>query len=124
LEDDADWADAMRSAFEAIGFTVQAVHTLAEAGQRITRQRYTALIVDMQISRTEGAKIIEQARTSTHGFNYETPILVVSGTLDTERLERIRGKVQGVLVKPVAATEVTARTQALARAKPATKGAA
>lgn len=113
LEDDRDWSETMQQAFVAAGYSVQMVNTLADAVQRVTRQRYAALIVDMHIAKQEGEKIIEQVRSNVYGFNQETPILVVSGTLDAELLRRIAGKVQAVFVKPVSADQVAEKARSL-----------
>lgn len=116
LEDDHDWSEMMRQAFVAAGYAVQSVHTLTDAVQRVSRQRYAALIVDIKLAQQDGEKIIEQVRGKYGTFNAETPILVVSGSLDAKLLQRIAGKVQAVFVKPVAAEQVAQKARNLVAA--------
>lgn len=113
LEDDIDWSETMRDALVASGYSVQTVNSLSCAVQRVSRQRYAAIVVDMKIAQQEGERIIEQVRSNPSGFNAFTPILVVSGTLDADLLKRIAHKVQAVLVKPISADQVAEKTRML-----------
>lgn len=67
---------------------------------KLRNETYALILLDMRLGADTGEDIIEFARFHKESMNDKTPILVVSGFLDQHLLKKIKGDIQGALVKP------------------------
>lgn len=101
VEDDTDSGDVLAEILGKEGFQVIRAKTAQEARSKLSRQSFRGVLLDLKLGHQNGEPIISYMRGLT-GVNDQTPILVISGQLDSTTIERLRPMVQGILVKPFA----------------------
>lgn len=77
VDDDRDWCEAAMLALEGAGIGADAVHDGEAAIERLSRERYDAAIVDVQMPGRWGVDVVRELRES-HGN--AMPILIATGT--------------------------------------------
>jgi DNA-binding response OmpR family regulator len=100
VEDEEDLAKILSRKFSHSGFRVVTSRTVTDSMVKLSNQKFDCILLDMRLEHGSGERIIEALKEAKEGFNHETPIVVMSGFLDSELVKRIRGNVKGVLVKP------------------------
>jgi len=104
-EDEDLVAKAVGSALERSGHTVQRESDGAAAWRRLQEKAYEfdLLVLDMNMPGMTGMDLVQRLRAS--GI-YRGPIMVISGRLDSEEMQRLdAAKVACVLTKPFAIAE-------------------
>lgn len=100
-EDDRDTATLLRLMLEREGYTVDVVHSAAEALTRMGQQPYAAMTLDLLLPDRDGISLIRGIRAQPQG--QMLPIIVVSIRADEERRE-LSGEALGIvdwLSKPI-----------------------
>lgn len=100
VDDEEGMTDMISEVVEGLEMKFTCAFNLESALAFLHEKKYTTLILDMNILDARGEDIIDDIRKDTKSLNFDTPILIISGTLDKERVIGIRTKVQGVLIKP------------------------
>jgi DNA-binding response OmpR family regulator len=101
VEDEEDISDLIKdqfSDFKYIKFHLS--DNLPDAIQKIQRQHYDIMIVDIKLKKGLGTDLILRAKNAQKGLNTNTPIFVTSGHLDQDLLSTIKNSIQGAFIKP------------------------
>lgn len=75
IDDDPVGAGALRTLLELDGYEVVALHSATEAIARLTRERFDAVITDLEMPQAHGVDVVRAARAAAG----DIPILVVTG---------------------------------------------
>ena len=91
-----------------------------EAIRLCTNQRFSCILLDINLGEGTGEDVLQHVRGNPQGFNYTTPVLAMSGHLSREVMERISPLINGALVKPFQQHDLVDRIRTLvAPARPA-----
>lgn len=100
VEDEEELANLLSTKLGNAGFRVIRCGRVSDALQKVTNQRFACILLDMRLEQGSGERIIQFVRDDKTGYNFETPILVMSGHLSPDMVKKISKQVSGVLVKP------------------------
>ena len=117
VEDEPELAESIRRYLERAEYRVLTANSVPEAIQKISRQTFTCIVLDLGLGYESGEEIIDSIRGTRSGFNTSTPILITSGNVSGEVFQRIRAKVQDVLVKPYSMRELWSRLEGIREEK-------
>jgi signal transduction histidine kinase/ActR/RegA family two-component response regulator len=110
-DDDPLVLDAMRRALEDAGAGVTAAATSEEARRKAQAGAYDLLILDLNLGRDNGLRILEELEAS----GLDAPGLIVTGATTPELLQQLRRAGRRWLTKPLTADEVAAAAGDLLR---------
>ena len=100
-EDDAEFAALISSAIRGKGYKVMQVGDSKEAVGKLSKQHFNCVVLDMRFGRGRGEDVIAFISRAKKGdFNFNTPIIVISGFLEPNVVKAIGTKVNAILVKP------------------------
>lgn len=119
VEDDADVAAGVASAFQNDGCVVEVVHSAEAALQRLPERESDVVVLDVWLPGIDGFEFIRRIRAA----GSEVPILCLTARATVD--DRVRGLAIGAddyLVKPFMIPELVARVRALARRAQARAG--
>jgi|GEM_PF-2373680 len=100
VDSDNELALAVASSLTEAGFETSHVTNTREAGFRLQSAKFSCILLDLCLGKENGEHVIHIARNPKGSENSRTPILMMTGTLDKEKLVRIAPYVKGVLIKP------------------------
>lgn len=102
IEDDVDFAKALGDSLKSAGYQIVTSNRPNEAMVKLHRQKFACILVDLQLESYSGLKVIQQVRhpMAKDTLNHDTPILLMSGALNSETIRATAGKVQAVMAKP------------------------
>lgn len=114
VEDDPESSMVIREllTYES-GLKVRTAAKASEGIQLLRNQRFDCILVDLHLEQGSGETLIEHVRKDSSGFNYNTPILVVSAHLDREVLLRLKDFINGAIAKPFTQEVLLKRVQEL-----------
>jgi two-component system OmpR family response regulator len=116
IEDDIKISEFLDMGLKEAGFVVDMIHDGLLALEKISKDIYDVIILDVMLPGMDGLSLLSKMREQ----NISTPVLILSAKKTLE--ERVHGLQAGgddYLVKPFAFVELLARVQALVRrAKP------
>ena len=100
VEDDKDFVRLLEDILAARKYpTVQTV-SVADAIRKQKNQKYLCILLDLHLEDGTGEQVLTEVRKHPKGRNVNTPVIIISGHVMKDVIERVRGKVQGILVKP------------------------
>lgn len=116
IEDDRNFSYALSSALTEAGYQVVTSARPNEALVKLARQKFSCILLDLQLENYSGLKVIQQVRhvNSADTFNFETPIILMSGQLQPDVIHQCRDKVQAILAKPFDLDVILAKVDELA----------
>ncbi|MEW6054999.1 MAG: response regulator [Bdellovibrionota bacterium] len=100
VEDEKEFAETLAQRLGREGFRVQTTSKVSEASTKIKNQRFACILLDIKLEQGSGDQVVAIARMNKTGFNYKTPILIMSGALGKDTLSKIAKEIAGVLIKP------------------------
>ena len=101
VEDDPYLSRALSVALVETGYAIVLASRFSDAIYKTNNQRFSCILMDLQIEMGSGLKVIQQIRDpSKQGINFETPIILMSGHLEADIIKAAAGKVQAVIAKP------------------------
>jgi two-component system OmpR family response regulator len=100
VEDDPDIRQLFTEECHRAGYKVLSCTTTIDAFRMLANQRFDCILLDMRLERGAGDQIILIIRRDPLGFNFATPIIVVSGELSVEIVNKVRSSVSSFFVKP------------------------
>lgn len=100
VEDDVELSSLMTDVLTEAGFDPIATQNVREATFKLKNEEFVCIILDMCLGEENGDGVIEFVRKNHKLPNHDTPILVVSGYLEKDLVEKIAPSIQGALVKP------------------------
>ena len=114
VEDDADYADTLRSELTALDHRVVVAPTGPAALVEVERDRFDAVILDRMLPHLDGASVVRRLRDNGHRL----PVLMLSalGPSD-QKIDGLESGADDYVVKPTPAAELDARIKALVRAR-------
>lgn len=100
VEDDVELCNGIMRALHREGYNPSGAVELRDAMFKLKNQKYACVLLDMKLGIDFGEELITFMRTRADLDNGDTPIVVISGNLDRELVEKIAHRIQGALVKP------------------------
>lgn len=113
IDDDTELAHMYGEILAISGYMAVCASNLTDAYAKLDNQKFNLIVVDLQLGRQNGEKIISTIRKDLAGMNVQTPIIVCSGRLTAEVLKFIRPYVNEIMVKPVSAQTLLAKAHLL-----------
>ena len=116
IDDDERLAAMVAGYLEGAGFRVVSAHTAAEGQQRLKREQFDALILDLMLPDADGLEVCRRIRQG----GSDVPILMLTARGDA--MDRVVGLEIGAddyLPKPFEPRELLARLRAILRRKAA-----
>lgn len=112
VDDDVDFADKLTRWLKGENYTVDTVHSGADALQLVNAFKFDVIVLDWQMPEMTGLQVCEQLRATGH----HTPILFLTGLGDIDHKESgLNAGGDDYLVKPFDPRELTARIKSLLR---------
>src|SRR5687767_8546354 len=112
LEDDVDLRRSIDRFLRADGFVVDLAESLTDADEKLSVNRYDALLFDRSVPGGDGLDLL--ARWRADGLTTPT-LLVTAADAVADRVDGLRRGADDYLVKPFAMSELVARCHALCR---------
>lgn len=113
VEDEEDLATLLSEGLRDAGFDVVNAYSPSEATDQLSQKRFDLVLLDIRLAKGSGEKVILHMRSPQCAINQATPILVMSGFLDSEMVKRIRAQVSDILVKPFNLATLTGRIKSI-----------
>lgn len=104
VEDDADFRETEVKFFQKAGFNTVTSENGLEALNKTQLQEFDLIICDITMPKMTGDAAISHIRQSV--YNKNTPIIVLSGYLDAETVNKVKGKISKAFTKPADLMEV------------------
>jgi DNA-binding response OmpR family regulator len=111
-EDDIPLAHFLKRGLQTDKYTVDVVHDGQTAFDAVEKNRYSLLILDLNLPKLDGMTVLRQVRPTMP----DLPVLVLTGRSRLEdRVTALDGGADDCLIKPFSFHELTARVRALLR---------
>ncbi|MCO5142493.1 MAG: response regulator [Oligoflexia bacterium] len=120
IEDDLDLLKGIAEILKRKNFTPVTANNYKEATLKLKKQKFNCIVTDLKLTAgssseaESGASLVEYIRSQIKDENHSTPIFVISGNIDNEAVARLKGKIQGALVKPFTVDELVEKIKAIA----------
>lgn len=101
VDDEEEIRKLIKERLETGNFRVVSCGTLAEATRAVSNQKFDCILLDYCIRDGTTEKLLETIRKSRGGYNRNTPVILISGKLDSDAVKKLAPLVNGALVKPV-----------------------
>ena len=115
VEDDPDLRQTIEEELARRNHSFVSCSTAQEAFRLLSNQKFDCIVLDMRLQKGAGDEVVLQLRSETRGYNYQTPVVVTSGELNAEIVNRIRTKVSAFYVKPFNLDTVFGKIDSLCR---------
>jgi len=100
VEDEPAVADCARVALEQHGIQTTTCERVAEAIALLRAEDFDCILLDLKLGREHGEEIIRAVRGGTAGKRRDTPVVIMTGLLETRVLQRVRVDIRSVVLKP------------------------
>ena len=100
IEDEIAIAEAIGEYLENYGYQVFFARSATEAIQKTQNQTFMCIITDINLEKGTGDTVILNIKNSFGGYNYSTPIIVVSSALNMKLMAKIKDVIDWAFVKP------------------------
>lgn len=104
VEDDEMLRSTVKEFLEKKGFIVVTAEKISDSKSKAQNQKFDLIIMDYQLKNDETSdKLLNylKDKTSLNNFNEHTPIIVLSGTLDSYSVRQFASHTKNFLIKPV-----------------------
>ncbi|MEH3038205.1 MAG: response regulator transcription factor [Sphingomonas adhaesiva] len=119
VEDDRDYAAALKAELTALSHDVTVATTGPEALTAVDARVFDAVVLDWMLPLLDGPTVVRRMRERGHRL----PVLMLTALgLATEKVGGLDAGADDYVVKPAAAIEIDARLRALLRARGWTEG--
>ena len=98
IEDDEDFRKVEVSFFENSGYNVVTSDNGVDALTKTSNQSFDLIVCDLTMPRMTGDQAVDIINKST--LNKDTPIIILSGNISREVIEKLKGKVHKAFTKP------------------------
>ncbi len=99
IEDDQAFQAALSAFLAENGFGVAVASTARDASLKLGNQKFSCIITELKLSKGNG--VIELLNNLKNlSPNQGTPVLIASAAVDRAVLEQLKGKINGILLKP------------------------
>jgi len=111
VDDDVKTADLIALYLRHRGFTVDVAHSGPAALDRLDRQRFDLLVLDVMLPGLSGADLLARERSVR-----QTPVILVTArTQEAQRVEGLEAGADDYVCKPFSPRELVARVEAVLR---------
>lgn len=119
VEDDVEYAAALRAELAALDHVVSVAETGTAALTAVEREGFDAVVLDCMLPQMNGVTVVRRLRQAGHSL----PVLMLSALgRSVEKIDGLEAGADDYVVKPTPATEIDARLRALTRARGWTAG--
>ena len=110
IEDDRAFSAAIEESLKEKGFRTVNASYVSDALAKLRRQKFECILLDLKLERGgNGQEVIQQVRRDPKGFNYKTPIIVISGFLTKEFVLELGPTGIYILAKPFSPQDLMKR---------------
>lgn len=110
VEDDANLSASLASLLVDQGYIVTKATRAHDAILKLMNQRFDCVLLDLKLLGGDGEELIGHVRNDR--VNRHAAIFVMSGYLSRDVINRIRSRVNGILVKPFEPRSLVERIEA------------
>lgn len=101
IEDDEDLLQAISIYLDSYDFRVLSVSNVRDAIRKLKMQEFCCVITDINLGMESGEDIISYLKSKrTDAMNLNIPVIVISGILDKDLVEKMAKNINGAFVKP------------------------
>lgn len=101
VEDDPTMSSLMEMALKTEAYSCVKTDKIGDATLKLDNQKFACILLDMNLtSGATGEDIIKRIKRKNGSLNNDTPIIIVSGTLDAKRIAGVLKTVKHILIKP------------------------
>ena len=118
IEDDADLAKNLVTCLAADKYKSIVSSTTADATTKLSKQAFFCVLLDLKLERGTGEQVVQYMRGPTSTFNRNTPIILTSGNVSADVLQRLKPHLYAVLVKPFDLDQLLGKLETLRAANP------
>lgn len=101
VDDEEQLANLVALKAQKSGFVCVTSNSVSDASNKLSHQKFDAIILDMRLGARSGDRVISLVRDNQSSINHDIPIVVVSAFLEEKIVKEIASKVQGLFTKPV-----------------------
>jgi CheY-like chemotaxis protein len=110
VDDEPELLTIVSTIVEEAGFAPVTASSAREAMQKLRKQSFACILTDIKLLDGTGEEIIQFVRDSRRTeVDRNTPIMIVSGYIDKDLLQKVGKRVNGILVKPFTAQDLKNR---------------
>lgn len=113
VEDDVALRSTIEEALNGEKFRAVVAGKVAEAIQKLNNQKFDCVLLDLHFELRSGEQVLEHMRGDAHGFNKDTPVIIISGNIDPQVIKRIGKQTSAVLVKPFSLADLISKVRAV-----------
>jgi DNA-binding response OmpR family regulator len=113
VEDEPEIVEVISSLLTREGYQVMSADRISRAQKMLTNQKFCAVTVDIRLAQGSGEQVISNMRSDHKGFNFRTPVLVISAFITPDLVAKIGPQIQGALAKPFNNDELVAKIKRL-----------
>lgn len=121
VEDDEALSEEVALALRENEVSVLTVTTSNDAIIKARNQRFSCIIMDLQLGKGSGEDVIEIIRQDIKSPNYKTPIIVTSANLNPSNIKKFKTNVQKIFSKPYSTMELNQAIDTLTNHQPITQ---
>jgi DNA-binding response OmpR family regulator len=102
VDDDQELNELLSKELGKSGYMTVQSTTVGDAKQKLSNQTFSLIVLDHQIGTQTAFELAQQLRSGKAGTaaNQNTPIILISGFLSSQVVEKIAPLVQGIMPKP------------------------
>ena len=100
VEDEGEFRKMLVTKLQRNSYNVIECSSIKEAVLKMPNQKFDLFVFDIRLGDGTSDIIINSVKNDKKDINHETPVLVISGHLDKNFLVKVKGRINGAMVKP------------------------
>lgn len=114
VEDNLELGTFLQDALKQFSLKSQLVSRHTDASFKLDNQQFKFVLMDLNLEKgTKSESILGAIRSDINHLNYNTPVIIISGEFDELRVHKLKGLIQGFVVKPFTIEDLLDKLQAL-----------
>ena len=106
VEDELELSSSVRLYFSLYGVHVVQADASAIAIQKTLNEKFDLMLFDIHLKKSTGDNVIKKIRNNKNNQNCDVPIVVISSHIDGPLIIKLKGFIQGAIVKPFLVDEL------------------
>lgn len=111
IEDEIEVSEMIVDYLRECDFKVDASYNLMDAFKSLSEQKYDLIISDLDLGRETSKEVFTEVRDNSQGVNFQTPIIVHSGSARFELQDEFGQVLKEVFVKPTSLSVIVEKIQ-------------
>lgn len=111
IDDEEDILSTLTSIITGFEYTAVCAQTLPAALIKVNNQAFNVILLDVRLKHDSGLKVVDQIRRNHMSMNHETPLILHSGNIDPDLIDRYRMDIDDALVKPASIDTIRNKLQ-------------